>query len=73
MKGARIYDNVHVSGHAYKEDHWELLRMIQPEQVIPAHGDIIMHGNYMEMAEDAGYIFGENIHIMRNSEEILLE
>ncbi|MCD4845420.1 MAG: RNase J family beta-CASP ribonuclease [Methanosarcinales archaeon] len=73
MKGARIYDNVHVSGHAYKEDHWELLRMIQPEQVIPAHGDIIMHGNYMEMAEDAGYVFGENIHIMRNGEEILLE
>jgi len=73
MKGARIYDNVHVSGHAYKEDHWELLRMIQPEQVIPAHGDIVMHSNYMEMAEDAGYVFGENIHIMRNGEEILLE
>jgi ribonuclease J len=73
MKGARIYDNVHVSGHAYKEDHWELLRMIQPEQVIPAHGDIIMHSNYMEMAEDAGYVFGESIHLMRNGEEILLE
>ncbi|MCG7848808.1 MAG: RNase J family beta-CASP ribonuclease [ANME-2 cluster archaeon] len=73
MNGARIYDNVHVSGHAYKEDHWELLRMINPEHVIPAHGDIEMHGHYMEMAEDAGYVFGENVHIMRNGEEILIE
>ncbi len=41
--------------------------------MIPAHGDIEMHGHYMEMAEDAGYIFGENVHIMRNGEEILIE
>lgn len=73
MKGARIYDNVHVSGHAYKEDHWELLRLVNPEHVIPAHGTTIMHSNYMEMAEDAGYIFGENVHIMRNGEEIFIE
>lgn len=73
MKGARIYDNVHVSGHAYKEDHWELLRLINPEHVIPAHGNITMHSNYMEMAEDAGYMFGENVHIMRNGEEMLIE
>ena len=73
MKGARIYDNVHVSGHAYKEDHWELLRLISPEYVIPAHGNIEMHGHYMEMAEDAGYVFGENVLIMRNGEEILVE
>lgn len=73
MSGARIYDNVHVSGHAYKEDHWELLRMINPEHVIPAHGTPHMHSNYMEMAEDAGYVFGESVHIMRNGEEMLIE
>jgi ribonuclease J len=73
MKGARIYDNVHVSGHAHREDHWELLRMINPEHVIPAHGNIMMHSNYLEMAEEAGYIFGENTHLMRNGEEILIE
>ena len=72
MKGARIYDNVHVSGHAYREDHWELLRMIKPEHVIPAHGNIMMHSSYLEMAEEAGYVFGENTHLMRNGEEILI-
>jgi ribonuclease J len=72
MKGARIYDNVHVSGHAYKEDHWELLRMVKPEHVIPAHGTLEMHSAYAEMAEDTGYEFGETVHILRNGQELSL-
>jgi len=72
MAGARLYENVHVSGHASREDHWELLRLIHPEQVIPSHGTIAMHANYVEMAEDAGYVFGDTVHIMRNGEEMVL-
>lgn len=72
MKGARIYDNVHVSGHACREDHWELLRMVKPEKVIPSHGDLAMHSNYVEMAEETGYVFGDTVIIMRNGEEIIL-
>jgi ribonuclease J len=72
LKGARIYDNVHVSGHAYKEDHWELLRMVKPEHVIPAHGTLEMHSAYAEMAEDTGYEFGETLHILRNGQELSL-
>ncbi len=73
MRGARLYDNVHVSGHAYREDHWELLRMVNPEHVIPAHGTIEMHSAYIEMAEDAGYILGDNVHLLRNGEELYIE
>ena len=73
MRGARIYDNVHVSGHAYREDHWELLRMINPEHVIPAHGNIEMHSSYIEMAEDAGYVLGDTLHLLRNGEELYIE
>lgn len=73
MRGARLYDNVHVSGHAYREDHWELLRMINPEHVIPAHGHIDMHSAYIEMAEDAGYILGDTVHLLRNGEELYIE
>jgi len=73
MRGARIYDNVHVSGHAYREDHWELLRLVNPEHVIPAHGDIMMHSSYIEMAEDAGYILGDTLHLLRNGEELYIE
>ena len=72
MRGARIYDGVHVSGHACKEDHWELLRMINPEHVIPAHGNLVMHSSYIEMAEDTGYVLGNTIHLLRNGEELVL-
>ena len=72
MRGARIYDGVHVSGHASKEDHWELLRMINPEHVIPAHGNIVMHSSYIEMAETTGYVLGDTIHLLRNGEELVL-
>jgi ribonuclease J len=72
MKGARIYDNVHVSGHAYREDHWELLRLVNPEHVIPAHGTLEMHSAYLEMAEDAGYELGHTTHLLRNGEELYL-
>ncbi|MCL2550186.1 MAG: ribonuclease J, partial [Methanimicrococcus sp.] len=73
MRGARIYDDVHVSGHAYREDHWEMLRMVQPTHVIPAHGDLAMHSAYIEMAEDAGYVLGETVHLLRNGEVLFLE
>ena len=72
MRGARIYDGVHVSGHACKEDHWELLRMVNPEHVIPAHGNLVMHSSYIEMAEDTGYVLGDTIHLLRNGEELIL-
>ena len=72
MAGARIYENVHVSGHASREDHWELLRMVNPEQVIPSHGNMVMHSHYVELAEDAGYHFGDTVHIMRNGEELVV-
>ena len=72
MRGARIYDGVHVSGHACKEDHWELLRMVNPEHVIPAHGNLVMHSSYIEMAESTGYVLGDTLHLLRNGEELIL-
>ncbi|MGA9138611.1 MAG: RNase J family beta-CASP ribonuclease [Methanocella sp.] len=72
MKGARVYDKLHVSGHACREDHWELLRMVRPEHVIPAHGTMEMHTAYVEMAEETGYLFGETAHVLRNGQELTL-
>ncbi len=73
MKGVRIYDDVHVSGHAYKEDHWEFINILKPIHIIPTHGDITMHGHYIEMAECAGYVLGNSIHLLRNGEVLFLE
>lgn len=72
MRGARIYDNLHVSGHACVEDHWELLRTINPEHVITSHGNLESHGKYLMMAEETGYELGYTIHMLRNGQGLVL-
>ncbi|HDM36469.1 MAG TPA: RNase J family beta-CASP ribonuclease [Candidatus Syntrophoarchaeum butanivorans] len=72
MKGVRIYTDIHVSGHAAREDHWELMRMINPTHVIPSHGNLSMTGSYAELAEELGYVLGEDVHLLRNGQEIAL-
>jgi len=70
MAGARIFDELHVSGHAYREDHYEFLHLLNPQHVIPSHGDIDMTGNYAKFAEEIGYTLGDDLHILRNGQRI---
>ncbi len=67
-KGARIYTNAHVSGHAGREDHRDFLRMLNPAHLIPAHGNLEMLSAYAELAEEEGYLIGRNIHLLRNGQ-----
>jgi ribonuclease J len=66
--GARIYTNAHVSGHAGREDHRDFIRMLQPEHIIPSHGDLEMLAAYTELAEEEGYKMGNDIHVLRNGQ-----
>ncbi len=70
--GVRVFDDVHVSGHANKEEHRKLIRMLNPENIIPAHGGIGMIGNYFELAESEGYKANTDVHLMRNGDTIIL-
>jgi ribonuclease J len=67
-KGARIFTNAHVSGHAGREDHRNFIRMLNPAHIIPSHGDLEMLTAYAELAEDEGYRMGNNLHILRNGQ-----
>ncbi len=68
MKGARIIKGAHVSGHACREDHRELLSMLEPEHVFPAHGDIEHQSSLAGLAEFHGWDIGETCHILRNGQ-----
>jgi ribonuclease J len=70
--GVRVYDDVHVSGHANKEEHRKLIRMLNPENIIPAHGNIGMIANYFDFAEGEGYKSNSDVHLMRNGDTITL-
>jgi ribonuclease J len=61
-----------VSGYAFKEGHREMLRMVNPEHAILAHGTLEMHSAYAEVAEDAGYEFGKTVQILRIMQELSL-
>lgn len=72
MKGARIFTDLHVSGHAYREEHYEVLHLFNPQHVIPAHGDIDMTGGYLKLAESCGYTLNNDAHILRNGQRLLI-
>jgi ribonuclease J len=70
MRGARLYTNVRVSSHAAREDHSELIKMLKPSHILPTHGDLTMTSSYVELAEEAGYSLRDNIHLLRNGQNI---
>lgn len=70
LQGARLFKGVHVSGHASREDHHDLLKMLQPESIIPCHGDLRMLSSYAELAENLDYELNRNIHLVRNGQRV---
>ncbi len=66
MKGVRMIKDLHVSGHASREDHRYLLRMLNPENIVPAHGEFRMLTHYAELAEEEGYLIGRDVFVSRN-------
>jgi len=71
-KGVRVYEDIHVSGHASKEEHRKLIKMLNPENIIPAHGSIQMIASYFKLAEEEGYKANTDVHLLRNGDNIIL-
>lgn len=62
-KGAEIYKGLHVSGHACRDDIRDMMKILNPEHIIPTHGTpskIAMAG---ELANEEGF---ENVHILKD-------
>ncbi len=65
-KGVRLHTDIHVSGHAGREDLRDLINMLKPEHIIPAHGSFQQETPLIELASEMGYKFGENSHLSSN-------
>ncbi len=72
MQGARIYDDIHVSGHLRQEGHYEMLQALQPQNVIPAHQDMSGFSGYVNLAGQEGYKLGRDLHVTSNGNTIEL-
>jgi len=62
-RGVRVQTDIHVSGHAGREDLRELLTIFKPKHVIPAHGSLQQETPMIELASEFGYKFGETSHL----------
>lgn len=70
--GVEIITDVHVSGHASKEDIKMLLNMVKPKYIIPFHGIPDMSKALRDIGVEEGYT-KDNIHILENGEEASFE
>ncbi|MCU4799644.1 ribonuclease J [Halobacteria archaeon HArc-gm2] len=72
MQGARIYDDIHVSGHLREEGHYEMIDALQPQNIIPAHQDMKGFAPYVDLCSSQGYELGRDLHVTQNGNMIKL-
>lgn len=60
----KIFKDLHVSGHASREDHRDLLGMVHPEHIVPVHGQVRLKEGMIELAEELGYEEGKTLHVV---------
>jgi len=72
-RGIRIFSDVHVSGHAGREDLRDFITLVHPEHIIPAHGNAEKLAPMAELASEMGYTIGKNVHVMRDTQSIELK
>ena len=70
LAGVRIFEDLHVSGHAYREDHYELIHLLAPQHIVPAHGNMKMTAAYSQFAGELGYTPHSTVHVVRNGERL---
>ena len=70
QKGVRIFSEAHVSGHASREDLRDFINILNPEHIIPAHGDLPKLSALAELATELGYKLGRTVHITKNLQSL---
>lgn len=69
----RIFDNVHVSGHGGREDLRDLIKITNPENFIPSHGDERMREAGHKLAIELGYRKKSTTHMLTNGSKLKLK
>ncbi|MEI6058474.1 MAG: RNase J family beta-CASP ribonuclease [archaeon] len=65
-KRARIFRDVHVSGHAGREDLRDIVTLLRPQHIIPAHGGFDKTKPMEELCKELGYKSDKQIHLMKD-------
>jgi ribonuclease J len=71
-KHIRIFKDIHVSGHACREDHRDLFELVKPKHIIPSHCAYEKAHHLAELAVEMGYKMGKTVHLMEDGKRIIL-
>ncbi|OGH87249.1 MAG: hypothetical protein A2206_02920 [Candidatus Magasanikbacteria bacterium RIFOXYA1_FULL_40_8] len=69
-RGTRLFSNIHVSGHAGREDLRDFINMVNPEHIIPAHGSHDKISPMVSLGEELGYKNNKNIHLLNDRQKL---
>lgn len=68
-QGTRIVmgrnENLHTSGHAYREELEEVLKLVQPQHFLPVHGEYAFLCAHAELAQELGV---QDVSVIRNGQ-----
>lgn len=72
QKRVRIFRDVHVSGHGSCEDMHELIDLLKPEHIIPAHSEEKVIDSFMELGQRLGYKKYKTLHKLLTGQRLKL-
>ena len=67
----RIFKDIHASGHASREDLRDLINLVRPKHIIPAHGEEDMKKALAELAIEKGYA-SNKVHLIKDGGKVVL-
>ena len=70
--GVRLFKGIHASGHASREDIRDLINMINPEHIIPSHGDRKLVEPMVELCQEMGFS-SKDVHLMEDNKKVIIE
>ncbi|MGZ0746377.1 MBL fold metallo-hydrolase [Haloparvum sp. AD34] len=72
-RGVRVDGGVHVHGHALRQDHRDMLALLDATHVLPAHAGAEKQGTLAALARERGYVVGETVHPSQNGRVVDLD
>lgn len=70
--GIRLFTDIHVSGHAAREDLRDLINLLKPLNIIPAHGEPRMTTSLGDLASEMGYDKEKNVFVVTDGTRLKL-